>query len=294
MRIAVLGTGLMGGPIARRLAEAGHDVRAWNRTAAKADGLGATVAATPAEAIDGAEFVVTMLADGPTVAGVVGDALSSAAPGAAWTQTSTVGIEWAKKLGELAAGHDLLYVDAPVLGTRAPAEQGQLVVLLAGPEAARGVCEDVLPAFSRKQVWLGEEIGAASALKLVLNHWIGNTVENVAETVAYAQALGVDPQRFLEAIEGGNMDMPYAHMKTDAILSGNLEPSFTLRLARKDIGLIVEAAREAGVDLGLAAVTLERMQRAIDLGHADEDMAAVYYATAPPGSVSDEADRSGR
>jgi 3-hydroxyisobutyrate dehydrogenase len=281
MRIAVLGTGLMGAPIARRLADAGQEVRAWNRTAAKAEGLGASVSATPAEAIDGADLVVTMLADGPIVAEVVADGLASAAPGTVWAQTSTVGIEWTKRLAALSDEHGLLYVDAPVLGTRAPAEQGQLVVLLAGPQAARGVCEEVLPAISRKQVWLGEEVGAASALKLVLNHWIGNSVENVAETVAYAHALGVDPRRFLESIEGGNMDMPYAHMKTGAILSGNLDPSFTLRLAAKDAGLIVAAAEEAGLDLGLAPVTLERMQRAIDLGHADEDMAAVYYATRP-------------
>jgi 3-hydroxyisobutyrate dehydrogenase len=281
VNVAVLGTGLMGAPIARRLAGAGHDVRAWNRTAAKADGLGATVAATPVEAVDGAEFVVTMLADGPAVAEAVEDALPSAADGAVWAQTSTVGIEWTKKLAALADEHGVLYVDAPVLGTVAPAEQGQLVVLLAGPETARGVCEDVLAAISRKQVWLGTEIGAASALKLVLNHWILNTVENVAETIALAQALGLDPQLFLESIEGGNMDMAYAHMKTGAILSGDLDPLFTLRLAAKDTGLIVAAAEEAGIDLGLARVTLERMQRAIDLGHADEDMAAVYYATRP-------------
>ena len=293
MRIAVLGTGLMGEPIARRLVDAGHDVRAWNRTAAKAEGLGASVAATPAEAIDGAELMVTMLADGTTVAEVVDGALSSAAEGAVWAQTSTVGIEWAKKLAALADEHGVLYFDAPVLGTRAPAEQGQLVVLLSGPEAAREVCEDTLAAFSRKQVWLGEEIGTASALKLVLNHWILNTVENVAETVALAQSLGIDPQLFLESIEGGNMDMTYAHMKTGAILSGNLDPSFTLRLAAKDTGLILAAAEEAGLDLGLAPVTLERMRRAIDLGHAEEDMAAVYYATADK-PASNEADRSGR
>jgi len=281
MQIAVLGTGLMGAPMARRLAEAGHDVRAWNRTAAKAEGLGAKVAATPAEAVDGAEIVITMLADGPNVADVVGDALGSAAAGAVWAQTSTVGIDWVKKLAALADDHGVLFVDAPVLGTRAPAEQGQLVVLLAGPEAARSVCEDVLSAISRKQVWLGEEVGTASALKLVLNHWILNTVENIGETIAYAQALGVDPQQFLESIEGGNMDMPYAHMKTAAILGGNLDPSFTLRLAEKDVGLILDAAREAGIDLGLAPVTHDRMQRAVDLGHGDEDMAATYYATRP-------------
>ena len=166
-----------------------------------------------------------------------------------------------------------------MLGTRGPAEQGQLVVLLAGPEAARPVCEEALPPVARKLVWLGEEIGSATALKLVLNHWILNTIENVGETVAFAQALGVDPRRFLESIEGGNMDMPYAHLKTEAILSGDLEPSFTLRLAEKDVRLILEAAAESGVELGLAPVTRERMARAVELGHGDEDMAAVYYAT---------------
>src|SRR5215472_14937194 len=143
MRIAVLGTGLMGAPIARRLAEAGHDVRAWNRTRAKAEGLGGRVAGTPREALDGAEFVVTMLADGPTVEAALGDTLD-AATGAVWAQTSTVGINWTTRLAGLARQHGLVYVDAPVLGTRAPAEEGQLVVLLAGPEEARRVCEQVL------------------------------------------------------------------------------------------------------------------------------------------------------
>jgi 3-hydroxyisobutyrate dehydrogenase len=280
VRIAVLGTGLMGAPMARRLAEAGHDVSAWNRTRVKAGGLGAAVTETPREALKGADFVVTMLADGPTVEEVVADALD-AARGAVWAQTSTVGIDWTKRLAGLADERGVVYVDAPVLGTRAPAEQGQLVVLLAGPKEARRACEQVLSAVSRKQIWLGEEIGAASALKLVLNHWILNAVENVGETVALAQSLGVDPRQFLESISGGTIDMPYAHLKTDAILSGNLDPSFTLRLAEKDVGLILEAAQEAGVELGLAPVTRERMQRAIDLGHGDEDMAATYYATRP-------------
>jgi len=279
MRIAVLGTGLMGGPITRRLAEAGHEVRAWNRTRERAEGLGCVVVDAPAEAVADAELVVTMLADGPTVEAVVREAAPSFVEGALWTQTSTVGIDWAKRLGALAAESRLVYVDAPVLGTRAPAEQGQLVVLLSGPESARATCEAVLPAFARKLVWLGEEVGAASALKLVLNHWILNTIVSVAETVALAQALGVDPEQFLESIAGGNMDMPYAHLKTGAILSGNLEPSFTLRLAAKDTELILDAAAQAGVDLGLARTTLERMERAIELGHGDEDMAAVYYAT---------------
>jgi 3-hydroxyisobutyrate dehydrogenase len=269
----------MGAPIARRLAEAGHEVRAWNRTREKAEELGAAVASTPADALADAEIVVTMLADGPTVDRVVREAFPSGLSDTLWIQTSTIGLDWTRRLAELAGKHGLVYVDAPVLGTRAPAELGQLVVVLAGPEAARATCEAVLPAIARRLVWLGDEVGSASALKLVLNHWILNTVENVAETVALAQALGVDPERFLESISGGNMDMPYAHMKTGAIVTGNLEPSFTLRLAAKDVELILDAAMGAGVDLALARASLERMHEAIELGHADEDMAATYYAT---------------
>jgi len=282
MRIAVLGTGLMGGAMARRLAEAGHDVRAWNRTRAKAEGLGATAVATPAEAVADAELVVTMLADGPTVDAVMREAAPAAVPGTTWVQTSTVGIDWTRRLAAFADEIGLVYVDAPVLGTRAPAEQGQLVILASGPEEACRAVEEVAPAISRKVVRLGTEIGPASALKLVLNHWIQNTVENVAETVALAQALGVDPRQFLDSISGGQMDMAYAHLKTEAILSGDLEPSFTLRLAAKDMSLIVAAARDAGLELGLGPVTLERMQRAVELGYGDEDMAATYYATTPP------------
>ena len=165
------------------------------------------------------------------------EALAVGVPGALWIQTSTVGVDWTKRLAGLAADAGLVYVDAPVLGTRAPAEQGQLVVVLAGPEEARATCEEVLVAIARKLVWLGDEIGSASALKLVLNHWILNSLENVAETVAFAQALGVEPELFLESIAGGGMDMPYAHMKTEAIVAGNMEPSFTLRLAAKDVEL---------------------------------------------------------
>jgi 3-hydroxyisobutyrate dehydrogenase len=282
VRIGVLGTGHMGGPMARRLALAGHDVRVWNRTTEKAARLDVTVAANPGEAVAEAQLVVTMLADGPTVRAVMHEAVPSMAPGGVWAQMSTVGLDWTRQLSALAGEHRLVFIDAPVLGTRAPAEEGQLVVLLAGPEAARAVCEEALPAVARKLVWLGHEIGAATALKLVLNHWILNTVENIGETVALAQALGVDPRLFLESIAGGGMDMPYAHLKTDAILNGNLEPSFTLRLAAKDVRLIIDAAKTADLDLGLAPVTLTRMARAIGLGHGEEDMAATYYASGNP------------
>jgi 3-hydroxyisobutyrate dehydrogenase len=286
MRIAVLGTGIMGAPIARRLAEAGHDVHAWNRTREKAEGLGAVCTDTPGEAIVGADVVITMLSDGPSVEATMKDALAGGKPveGAVWIQMSTVGVDWTRRLVAIADEAGLPYVDSPVLGTRKPAEEGQLAVLLSGPEEARAVCEEVLPVVARKLVWLGEDTGAASALKLVLNHWILNTIENITETIALAQALGIDPNRFLESIAGGGMDMPYAHMKTASILAGDFDPSFTVRMAAKDAALITDLAHELGVDLGLVEMTRDRLERAIELGHGDADVSATYYVSQPASS----------
>jgi 3-hydroxyisobutyrate dehydrogenase len=285
MRVAVLGTGTMGAPMARHLVAAGHDVRVWNRTRSRAEGLGAGVAESPAEAVDGSEAVLTMLADGPAVEQVMKEALPALASSTLWAQTSTVGLPATERFAASAAERGVAYVDSPVLGTKAPAEQGTLVVLASGPAGERERAEQVLSPFSRAIVWVGEQPGAGQALKLIANHRILNTVENIAETFALAQALGVDPRRFLEAISGGNMDMPYAHMKGEAILTGNLEPSFSLRLALKDVGLALEAAERAGLDLGLACVTGERMERAIELGHGDEDMIAAYFGTVPGGDA---------
>ena len=271
----------MGAPIARRLAGAGHDVRAWNRTPEKCEGLGATAALDPGAAIADADVVITMLADGPAVESTMTEALGATRPagGAVWIQMSTVGVDWTRRLAQLADGNGLLYVDSPVLGTRKPAEEGQLAALVAGPEAARTVLDEVLPTITRKVVWLGEDVGAASTLKLVLNHWTLITIENVVETVALAEALGIDPQAFLESIAGGGMDMPYAHQKTATITAGDFTPSFSARLAEKDLGLIVESARAAGMDSGLAEAARARLQRTIELGHGDDDISATYLAS---------------
>ncbi len=281
MNLAVLGTGIMGAPIARNLAAAGHTVRVWNRTRAKAEGLGAEVTDSPAECVTGAEFVITMLSDGPAVEEAIVDALTAVPAGAVWVQMSTVGIAPTERLVSLASQHELAFVDAPVLGTRAPAEQGTLLVLAAGPDRVRTACAEVFDVIGRATVWVGEEPGRATALKLVVNHWIMNALENIAETVAFAQALGLDPRLFTEAISGGGMDMPYAQAKTETILAGDFAPSFTLRMARKDVGLILEAARNAGLELALAQATDERLGRAIELGHGEEDVSATYYASRP-------------
>jgi 3-hydroxyisobutyrate dehydrogenase len=281
-RIAVLGTGIMGGPIARNLLQAGHDVTVWNRTREKTATLaaaGAVVADTPAAAVTEADIVLTMLADADAVTAVMvdGGAIDAVRAGSLWIQTSTVGLAATQQLEAAADAAGVPFVDAPVLGTRKPAEDAQLVVLASGPDAARGRCEALFDVIARSYVWLGEA-GMGTRLKLVVNSWILCTIENVSETFALAQELGLDPRRFLEAISGGGIDMQYAHLKGEAILNEQFPPSFPLRLARKDVALILDAAGE--LELPLVWATLRQFDRALELGHGDDDMSAVYYASA--------------
>ena len=267
MKIAVLGTGIMGGPMARNLAAAGHDVTVWNRTREKANGLGVVVADTPAEAVAGAEVVITMLTDGPTVAATVPELDQETL----WIQMSTVGVA---DTASFAARH-ARFMDAPVLGSKPQAESGELLVLASGADRP----EEVFDAIASRVMWLADEPGAGTRLKLTVNLWIMNLVENLAETFALADANGIDPGLFLDAIQGRPMDSGYAHLKGEKILSGDFTPAFTLSVGIKDVRLALAMAQEAGLELGLAPVTLERFERAIALGHGDEDVAAAWFAS---------------
>jgi 3-hydroxyisobutyrate dehydrogenase len=278
--VGVLGTGIMGLPMAARLLAAGLTVQAWNRTPEKAAPLrdrGATVAGSAADAVAGADLVLTMLADGPAVADVMSGLGGALGPDTLWIQTSTVGVRYAERLAALAAELGVEYVDAPVLGTKQPAEQGKLVVLASGPEQLRHRCTPVFDAIGGRTLWVGEA-GSASRLKLVVNSWVQALTGGAAEALALAGALGVDPQLFLSAIDGTPTDSRYAHVKGEAILSGSYPPSFPLSLAAKDARLVGEAAAETGLEVPLSSAVLAQFEKAQQLGHGAEDMAAVYHA----------------
>ena len=271
-RIAFLGTGIMGGPMARNLARAGHEVTAWNRTPSKAEGLGATVARSPAEAVEGAEFVITMLADARAVEGTMEGVELTADQ--VWWQCSTIGIEAVERLAEHTSAQ---FVDGPVLGTKAPAEQGALTVLASGP--GRGRLNEVSEPVAAK-VWdLGDGVTAGTRMKLVANSWVLSLVEGLAQTIALAEGLGSDPRTFLEIIDGGPMFAPYAKLKGDAMIERSFEASFPLALAHKDAGLMLDAARDAGLDLSLPALIRDQMGKATEAGHGDKDMSATFLAS---------------
>ncbi|MEU2288928.1 NAD(P)-dependent oxidoreductase [Streptomyces sp. NPDC013178] len=285
LTVSVLGTGIMGAAMARNLARAGHAVRAWNRTRAKAEPLtadGVTVTDTPAEAVRDADVVLTMLYDGPAALEVMRQAAPALRRGASWVQSTTAGIEAIGDLAAFAREHDLVFFDAPVLGTRQPAEAGQLTVLAAGPTADRDAVAPVFEAVGARTVWTGEDGGAGSAtrLKLVANSWVIAATAAAGEVLALSQSLDVDPNAFFDLIEGGPLDMGYLRAKAGLVLDGRLSPAqFGVATAAKDARLIVEAGRSHGVRLDVAAASADRLERAAAQGHADEDMAAAYFAS---------------
>ncbi|MEU5544885.1 NAD(P)-dependent oxidoreductase [Streptomyces sioyaensis] len=283
LSVAVLGTGIMGAAMARNLARAGLDVRAWNRTRARAEPLaadGIRVTGSPSEAVDGADVVLTMLLDGPAVLDALQQAAPALPPGALWLQMSTVGPEGLAPLARFAGEHGLRFVDAPVLGTKDPAEKGQLTILAAGPQDVREPAGRIFDVVGSRTQWVGEDAadGAASRLKLVVNTWVLTVISGTGETLALAEGLGVDARDFLAAIAGGALDLPYLRLKSELILSENYPASFTVSAARKDARLITEAARDAGVHMDLVTAAAERFRRAEQQGHGDEDAAAAYYA----------------
>ncbi|HEV7869639.1 MAG TPA: NAD(P)-dependent oxidoreductase [Modestobacter sp.] len=260
--VAVLGTGTMGAGMVRSLRRAGIPVRMWNRAAEKARALtdtGAEVFGSPAEAVAGADVVLTVLFDADAAIDVIRQAAPPA--GTTWLQCSTVGVEGAERTIAAATELGLVLVDCPVLGTKEPAEKGALVLLASGPEQTREQLAPVFDALGSKTLWLGEA-GAGSRLKMACNAWLFMITAGTAQSIALARGLGVDPQHFLSAIEGGPLDTPYAHVKGANMISGEFPLSFGLTGAAKDARLIRAALQTAGVADRLDAAVLATMDAA--------------------------------
>jgi 3-hydroxyisobutyrate dehydrogenase len=285
--IAVLGAGgTMGLPIARNLANAGLAIRVWNRTPEKAKALsdhGADVVETPAAAAEGADVILTIVSDTDAVLdcmdGEAGALSAERAGDALWLQMSTIGEEGTERCTELAREHGLEFVDAPVLGTKAPAESGELIILASGPQHLHDRLRPIFDAVGARTMWVGEA-GTGTRLKLAINTWVLAVVEGGAETVALAEGLGLDPQLVFDAIAGGPLDLPYLRVKGKAMMERNFDPSFRLALAAKDAGLVEDAMRRRNLDLPLIRTIRARLDEGAS-EHPDHDMSATYLTSAP-------------
>ncbi|WP_258374291.1 NAD(P)-dependent oxidoreductase [Curtobacterium sp. MCBD17_032] len=281
VRVSVLGTGAMGAGVAQSLLRDGHEVTVWNRTAERARplaDLGATVAADVADAVAHAQVVMLTLFDTDAVVDVLERAADGAPEDTVWVQASTIGVAGTETVVQLAAQHGITLVEAMMLGTKAPAEQGTLTMLVAGAADAVAVVEPVLDAVSAKVVRAGDRVGQGTALKLAANAWIASITAATGQSLAIASALGLDPQLFLQAIEGSASDSAYAHTKGAAMIAGEFPAQFALDGLRKDIGLITAAARQAGVDTTLLDALGRVYAEASAAGHGGDDIAAVGTA----------------
>jgi 3-hydroxyisobutyrate dehydrogenase len=278
-RVAVVGTGLMGGAMAGRLLANQFPVTVWNRRREKAAQLepaGAVVASSPEEAVSDANVIITMLSDGSVTQAVMSDAVGLMPEGSIWLQMGTVGADATEQLADLAAKAGVAFVDAPVLGTKQPAEQGTLTVFASGPEEVRERCQPIFEAVASKVMWVGD-VGAGSRLKIVVNAWLTALVAGLAEAIALAEATGVDPRQLLAAIEGGPVGPAYAQVKGKMMIERSYPASFPLRLFVETVDLIEAAAGQAGVNLRLPAAVRAHLRAALE-HHGDEDMSAMVEA----------------
>jgi 3-hydroxyisobutyrate dehydrogenase len=287
--VTVIGAGIMGSAMTRSLVAAGVQTRVWDRsataTAALAD-AGAVVAASAREAVRDADVVITMLPTAEAVESVIfgGDVADVFADGCVWAQMGTIGIEATRRIRDRLASQRpaVLFVDAPVSGSKGPAEQGQLLILASGPAAAAARLSPVFDILGRKTVWLGE-VGQGSLVKLLVNTYMSILIEGVAETMELADRLGVSHQQLAEAIEGGPLDAPIADAKLHKIDRGDFTAEFPLEWALKDVDLTISAAGDRTPPL-LAALS-RQWHAAVAAGHGRQDISAARLALAPVSPV---------
>jgi 3-hydroxyisobutyrate dehydrogenase len=275
--VAVLGMGAMGRAMAGRLLAEGLPTAVWNRSpepAAAVGGAGARVAADPADAVRDADVVVTMVTDAAAVFAVAEAFLPAVRRGAVWAQMSTIGLDGIERAAGLVRARrpDVLLVDAPVAGSRGPAEQGRLTVFAAGDDAARPLVGPVFDALGQRTVWVGP-VGAGSAIKLVNNLVLAFAAQGLAESLGLADALGLDTATVLEALDGSPLVAPWAAQKLARIARDDYSPEYALALALKDVELAL--ARTPIDRFSAANAVLGQWRRAVQRGAGGDDVTAV-------------------
>jgi len=282
MRVGFVGLGRMGLPMARNLARAGHEVAAYNRTRSRAEALaeaGGRAADTPAAAADGAEVVVTMLADDAAVEAVtLGEdgILGALRPGAVHLGMSTVGVALSRRLAEAHRRAGQGYVAAPVFGRPEAAEGAKLWVVAAGAPEAVDRCEPVFDAVGQGMFRVGEEPEKASVVKLAGNFMLAGMIEALGEAMALGRKHGVEAPKLLEVLTSTLFNLPVYRNYGGMIAEGRFEPAgFALRLGLKDVRLVLDAADEAAVPMPLASLAHDHFLSGVARGWGELDWAGM-------------------
>ena len=279
---AFLGVGAMGHGMATSALRAGIPTIVWNRepraTRDLAE-LGADVAETAADAARRAEIVVTMVTDADAVISIARDQgmLAALAPGTIWVQMSTIGVEGIERVATIvdAERPDVILLDAPVSGSKVPAEQGQLTIFASGPEGVRSRVDPLFEALGQRTIWVGA-VGAGSRLKLVNNTWLAFTSEAVASSIALARRLGLGTETVVGALDGSTLVSPWQVLYLQRIAKDDYSTQFGLSLALKDVHLALQAADD-GRFAALASLA-DEWQKAVDDGLGDQDLTVMTRA----------------
>ena len=282
MEVGFIGLGNMGSAIARNLAKAGHSLRVYNRTRARAEefrALGATVAATPGEAASGVEVLITMLADDHALEDVMsgsGQAVQSLSAGAIHAGMSTISVALSRRLAEAHRERQQHYIAAPVFGRPEAAAAAKLFVMAAGPSDQIERCRVLFDAIGQKTFVVDEQAPSANTVKLAGNFLISTTIESLAESFALVQKSGIDVSKFLDVLTGSLFAAPIFRTYGGLIAKGQYEPAgFKMPLGLKDNRLLLEAAEEKAVPLPMASLIRDRFLTAMAQGLGEADWSAI-------------------
>jgi 3-hydroxyisobutyrate dehydrogenase len=276
--VSVVGLGRMGLPIAERILDAGFPLSVWNRTAAKADELaarGATVLASPADALASADVCVTMLADDAALEEVAGEILAGARAGTALVDMSTVSVAASERVAERAAAAEIEYLRAPVSGNPSVVRAGNLTVIVSGPEDVARRLEPLLQAIGPKVKYVGEG-ERARVVKLALQIMIAGTAELLGESLVLGEAAGVDRRTLLEVVGASAIGSPFVSYKTEPLLNDDYSATFTTSMMLKDVDLVLDLAGESNLSLPLTRDLRALLERLADGGYDDKDFMALY------------------
>jgi 3-hydroxyisobutyrate dehydrogenase len=279
--VAVLGTGTMGHGMAISALRAGIPTIVWNRepeaTRDLAE-LGAEVAGSAADAARQAAIVITMVTNTDAVVSIAGDQgmLAALPPGAVWVQMSTIGVTGIDRVAAMVDDQrpDVTLVDAPVSGSKEPAEKGQLTIFASGPDEVRSRVAPLFDALGQRTIWVGA-VGAGSRVKVVNNTWLAFAAEGVAASVALARRLGLETETVVDVLGGSPLMSPWQSAKLQRIANGDFSAQFALSLALKDVHLALQAADNR---LAVLACLADEWQQVVDHGLGDQDLTVVTRA----------------
>ncbi|MFY4776098.1 NAD(P)-dependent oxidoreductase [Metabacillus sp. RGM 3146] len=279
--IAFIGTGIMGNRMANNLIKKDYELTVYNRTKEKAKNLldkGAKWANSPKAAVEGAKIVFTMLSNPAAVEdAALGENgfLKGMKEGSLWVDCSTVHPDFSRKMAGEAGNRSIRFLDAPVAGSKIPAEKGELVFLVGGKKEDLDEVESLLQVMGKAIKHQGEN-GKGTSMKLVVNLTLAQAMASFSEAVALGEAMDLEKETIIETLLGGATAAPFLHSKKDKLVNGDFDPEFPLEHVQKDLQLISEAAYYNGISLPIANVTKEVYGLAMQHGLSKKDFSAIY------------------